>query len=759
MAIQVHPSYPYPQHDVKINELWSNCFNVNGLLWGMSVSQYSGSAIINEGAFISNGVVVHTGPTSTTVDATMTEPFYLYGHFGFADSLNLPVIGISRTLESGYAPIAIKQDGTWSNLDPVTIKNLKDLPAAHKIDTNSHITSDEYAALVAANDPSLDNLFAKESDTTSLLPVMSDEMKLLPYSLVAGYAIDDMVSSDSTDKTIYESVTSNSVEFLDIGLRELFDIGSMSVKRSDDGYMDNLFSSIVVNADSSNNLHLSRCSVEQQSEVAGLRGQYSHKMAISNACGPARMTWAWTSGLDITSDSDLIYTNIRIPDTTDLTYIELSISDGTSKETLRKELYQLSSTDPNAFALDVSQLDQSSVIYIDLKFQYTNGISSDYFYIDSFAKASTISTLPLTDTTSPITAARISTLIGTGEFIEQPIVDVSIDDGTNYLNNIILDDYNGLGSLPLPSGNYKLKLRFNMMNTGGDFSRTMISWPDQRRGQAMLSDSQADISVLVGGDCNLVAANSTVVFSRPADAIHYGRVNSELGLSFSAHANIGKYFSLIGGRVSNVAQKTNYLMDWATDTISSRQDLVVNASHGGLASCGDNRLLHFMGKDNRGLSTLFEFNIASDAFTSLTSSPASGQTSGRVIGNGLYAASGDSTAATGIKYSKQTESWTALGLNQFTYYSTCARLKSRAIMYESELGSVKNNGLFDHDTQTEKSIQAPLTGAGNSGSAVYYDDAVSFGPYEKDGTYHTAHSMYVPYKSPRLSGFAVKYIT
>ena len=757
MAATIYPAYAVPLNDIKVNALWDKCFNLNARISGFGLVEIGDYLIVDEGVCISNGIIVHADVQQINITDNLVEPYYFYCNFGFHETLNLPVFGVSRTLLDGYASLAKKEYGTWVSTEASTYNDLKTYVTDHTSNADLHITADEYEALDGADNPSESNLFAKQSDTISYIPVSNNELTLLPISLVAGYGVESF-TPDTDGTMMYDIFTSNTSSFIPYGVRELIDPDKIYAKQAKDGYMDDIFGNIIANASSSDYINGGRCTIEQQNVFTGLKTQYTHKVQITAGHGPAFVTWTWPDGLDIDAQSDYIYINIYIPSDENLEYIEISAYDGASYASSKTRYSEFTIDSFNAITLNVEDLTKSSIDYLNLSFKYTDEESSGYYYIDSPATAAFIETTNLTDITQQITAARVSPIVVVSDNASDPKIDLSIDGGSNYLTDLQFDSYVDLSSLPAVAGNYQLRLRFNLFNSGGDFTQIKTPWTDQRKDYMMVSDSQADISVIYGGMWITTQRTDSLIYKRATDTITTGLSNINISVKSSKAVKLGNGVNISGGISSATPSTANYILNWSNNSTISRAALSVRSYDHGATSSGDGRVINFQGIGYASDPAVYEFIEPADSWSTLPNSPNTGQTCGSIIDGYLYAASGSTTGSTGTKFNRQLESWSAMGLNNFVYYSTCAALNSKAIIYESDKDSVERQTYFDYDNQTEYTISAPLTGYGNAATAVYNDDAVSFGPYEKNNTYYTTHSLYVPYKSPRLSGFAVKYI-
>lgn len=757
MATLLYPAYPPPMDDRKIHSTWVKCFNIDGRLYGLDVSETGGIVTITSGAFISNGCVsVLSDSMTLSIADAPDEPIYIYGYFGYGETDNSGIIDFSKSILEGYAPIARKCDGNWISTEAINYEELRDMIELHDSDLNVHITSDQRDGFEAATEPHIGNVFATQSDNIYGPITTKGELAIAAYSMIGGLPIDAQLPYDNTSTILNDNFTTNYAPFLPQGVNDYANIANTTAKKAKDGYMEYPIGNILISSASNSGFSYGRCEAEISDLYDGIRSTKLRKFKIVKGAKSAHLIWRDESGTVFNTESNYIYSSIKIPEDDNIIYIEASVNDGTTTNTIRKEYIDLQPSEWNILPVNIFGLNKNTIKYYKVEIQYAYNEESSYFYIDDISASSYVETNDLTDIGDAIVAVRASSLAFYDTYYEPPKIDISIDGGSNYLTDILQNEVNLTTSLPAPAGNYKLRLRINLFNNGGNFNTTKISWPEERKNHMMSADIQSDIGIVVGGVHQSTHLES-LLYRKSSDAMVSAPSNINVSIEGAGTAMTNRIMDINGGRTGSLVLTTHYGLNWANNSAISRQNLPERKYEHGCAADDNFRMMVWQGKFISDYNSAHEFLSMSDSWLTLSNSPHTGQSVGKIIGNSLYAARGTTTGSTGLLYNRNSKTWATLSLNHYKYYSTCAALKSNVIIYESQSGSDENQVYFDIDSQTEKNIQCPVTGPGTSDTAVYYDDSISFGPWESSGTYFTTHYIYTPYRSPRLGGFAVKY--
>lgn len=223
MAVTLYPSYDPPFNSVKLHDHWDKCFDVNGRLGGFDATEINGVLFLGSGAYITRGCVVQLDATTIPLIDPPEQPYYLVGSFD--EFRDVPILEFSNSATGNSAPLVKKENGTWTQVDSVTLYDLAAKKDAHKTTLYKHLPENFYQAMINANEPSVNNPFINHVDNTNPIQVkLFDSSRLLAASTMGTRNLDTIKSHDTTN-FVTDILKNAECNYISYGLNNLIECG------------------------------------------------------------------------------------------------------------------------------------------------------------------------------------------------------------------------------------------------------------------------------------------------------------------------------------------------------------------------------------------------------------------------------------------------------------------------------------------------------------------------------------------------------
>ena len=763
MANVIYPKYAPPVNSVKVRELWEKGIGVKGVLSEFEVTDDGISVFMSDGAIISDSCVVDVRSHSIDGIDVMSEPVYLYGRFD--SSSGDGVVEVSSTPIAHWVLIAYKWGGEWVPSSGITTYELWIGAGSHAGSDDLHLTQNEYDAISAEPSASPLNTFLTENDIESGIVYSPSDISI--YPLGVGGKNESGVVIDVPPGNIISGCAGN----FESGAGADGSIGNIRsalfAVEASGRYFEDTFRPPLESAGFSFQNAMTN-TIEDPSPVSSHYYTLEIMEPVFEAIASVPIIGTYEDERQF--GSKVLGLMFFAEDPIDSIRIHCATTSGSNEETT------ISAPDTGkwiSLSLSIPPGKSNEVVgtYVAIK-----GAKYDKVRITDLYRSPVIKIGPMeASDDSVISSIRIAQLAGERSDVSKYRYYVEKIDGEEFaidpfVNHKVPED------LIIDAATVSVV----MASSGGLVSATALEWPRDRSDYIMTNTDSTGSCMVIGGTgpYDVTKADS---YSPLGDFMSVPIENINIKCNKSAVAEFGGLLFITGGDHSNGSDMAS-VVDSSSMTLQARNPIPTGKQAHGSCSVDAENAYVWGGTDER---LIYSYNNLSDSWTTMpeiisdmgigggsrfsgaklharelllnddADNPefdSSYQSSGCIIvGAGLSAGS------CGGKIDLATFSYSSLGTDNLVAKSNVTVQKYGVAVYQSETTGDVRTGCMDIFSGTERKIEVPTTGRGNSGNSLHRNGKISYGPFKGIGGYVRTHNTY-SYMTPCwINGIAAKW--